>query len=92
MKDQRLWGLLLCSGVELGGEGFGGGDGELAGVVAADVDGGLAFDKGLVPEEGEGVTAGGVAVIRLGEDAVGEVAEVDFVEEVLGGVAIQVAY
>ena len=73
-------------GVELGGEGLGGGDGELADVVAADVGGGLAFDEGLVAEEGEGMGARGVAGFRGGEDAVGEVAEVDFVEEVLGGV------
>ena len=32
----------------MGGEGLGGGDGELADVIAADVGGGLAVDEGLV--------------------------------------------
>lgn len=75
----------------MGGEGGGGGGGELAGVVSADVDGGLAVDEGLVAEEGEGMAAGGVAGLGGGEDAVGEVAEMDFVEEVLGGVGFEVA-
>ena len=71
---------------------MGGGDGEVADVIAADVGGGLAIDEGLVPEEGEGVASGGVALLGGGEDAVGEVAEVDFIQHVLGSVAVHVAY
>ena len=52
-----MGGVSGSGGFELGGEGLGGGDGEVADVVAADVGGGLAFDEGFVAEEGEGVAS-----------------------------------
>ena len=45
-----------------GARAVGGGDRELADVVSANVGGGLAVDEGLVPEEGEWVASGGVAL------------------------------